>query len=239
MKNWLYRIATNVCIDEIQNRGRRARPMEEGAAFSGAPSVEDLVQRPASAWIEPISDARALPSDADPAERAILKQSIRLAFIAALQKLAPKQRAVLLLIDVLGFSSAEAAEALDTSVASINSALLRARAGLSDRCPNVSPDLTDSQKQMLNRYVAAFESYDIDVLTSLLRQDAMLSMPPYALLVSGSGSDSELDARLGLRLPRLAIGAGCCVRFASARPVQAESGRRAQSLGAYCSGTHE
>ncbi|HWD99209.1 MAG TPA: RNA polymerase subunit sigma-70, partial [Bryobacteraceae bacterium] len=133
LKNWLYRIATNVCLDEIHNKGHRARPMEEGSAFSGAPSVEDLVQRPANAWIEPISDARALPSDSDPSERAMLKQSIRLAFVAALQKLAPKQRAALLLVDVLGFSAAEAAETLDTSAASISSALQRARAALSDR----------------------------------------------------------------------------------------------------------
>src|SRR5580693_5123621 len=133
LKNWLYRIATNVCLDEIHNKGRRARPMEEGAAFSGTPSVDDLVQRPANTWLEPISDARALPSDSDPSERAILKQSIRLAFVAALQKLAPKQRAALLLMDVLGFSAAEAAETLDTSVASVNSALQRARATLSDR----------------------------------------------------------------------------------------------------------
>jgi len=106
--------------------------MEEGSPLSGTPSVEDLVQRPANVWIEPISDGRALPSDADPSERAILKQSIRLAFVAALQKLAPKQRPVLLLMDVLGFSAAEAAETLDTSVASVNSALQRARAGLSE-----------------------------------------------------------------------------------------------------------
>ena len=102
--------------------GGRA-PMEEGSPFSGTPSVEDLVQRPANAWIEPISDTCALPSDSDPSERAILRQSIRLAFVAALQKLAPKQRAVLLLMDVLGFSAVEAAETLDTSVASVNSAL--------------------------------------------------------------------------------------------------------------------
>jgi RNA polymerase sigma-70 factor (ECF subfamily) len=88
LKNWLYRIATNVCLDEIHNKSRRARPMEEGQPFSGTPSIEDLVQRPADTWIEPISDARALPADSDPSERAILKQSIRLAFVAALQKLA-------------------------------------------------------------------------------------------------------------------------------------------------------
>jgi DoxX-like family/Sigma-70, region 4 len=144
-----------------------------------------LVQRPANVWIEPISDARALPSDSDPSERAMLKQSIRLAFVAALQKLAPKQRAALLLMDVLGFSAAEAAETLDTSVASVNSALQRARATLSDRNYSESPDLSAPQMEMLNRYVTAFEQYDIDALTSLLRQDATLSMPPYALWFEG------------------------------------------------------
>src|SRR5215469_7978516 len=133
LKNWLYRIATNVCLDEIHSKGRRARPMEEGSPFSGTPSIEDLVERPSNAWLEPIPDACALPSACDPGERAALKQSIRLAFVAALQKLAPKQRAALLLTDVLGLSAAEAAETLDTSVASVNSALQRARTALSDK----------------------------------------------------------------------------------------------------------
>jgi RNA polymerase sigma-70 factor (ECF subfamily) len=200
LKNWLYRIATNVCLDEIHNKGRRARPMEEGPAFSGAPSVEDLVQRPANAWIEPISDARALPSDSDPSERAMLKQSIRLAFIAALQKLAPKQRAALLLIDVLGFSAGEAAETLDSSVASVNSALQRARTALSDRNPTASPDLTEAQQELLSGYVSAFERYDIEALTALLRQDATLSMPPYALWFQGPEA---------IRNWMLGLGCGC------------------------------
>lgn len=188
LKNWLYRIATNVCLDEIHNKGRRARPIEEGAPFSGMPSVEDLVQRPANEWIEPISDARALPSDADPAERAILKQSIRLAFVAALQKLAPKQRAALLLMDVLGFSAAEAAETLETSIASVNSAVQRARAAMADSNLPDAGDLTRAQTVLLNRYVAAFENYDIAALTALLREDATLSMPPYALWFRGHES---------------------------------------------------
>jgi len=206
--------------------------MEEGTAFACTPSVEDLVQRPASAWIEPISDARALPSDADPAERAILKQSIRLAFIAALQKLAPKQRAVLLLMDVLGFSAAEAAETLDTSVASVNSALQRARAGISDPSPNVSLDLTDSQKQMLNRYVAAFERYDIDALTALLREDATLSMPPYSLWFQGPEAIRNwmLGMGCGCRGSRLVPAAACgSPAFAQYRP-NPEGGHRAWAL---------
>ena len=231
-QNWLYRIATNVCLDEIHNKGRRARPMEEGSAFSGTPSVEDLVQRPANLWIEPISDARALPSDSDPSERAILKQSVRLAFVAALQKLAPKQRAALLLMDVLGFSAAEAAETLDTSVASVNSALQRARAALSDRNIDASPDLSEPQMEMLNRYVTAFEQYDIDALTKLLRQDATLSMPPYALWFQGPAAIRNwmLGLGCGCRGSQLAPVAACgSPAFAQYRP-NPEGGHKAWAL---------
>jgi RNA polymerase sigma-70 factor (ECF subfamily) len=232
VKNWLYRIATNVCLDEIQNRGRRVRPFEEGPPFSGTPTLEDLVQRPAGAWIEPISDARALPAEADPAERAILKQSIRLAFVAALQKLAPKQRAVLLLTDVLGFSAAEAAEALETSVASINSALQRARVALSDCNPNASPDLTAAQMEMVNRYAAAFERYDIAGLTALLREDATFSMPPFALWFQGPEPIRNwmLGMGSGCRGSRLTPVAACgSPAFAQYR-VNPEGGHKAWAL---------
>jgi RNA polymerase sigma-70 factor (ECF subfamily) len=232
LKNWLYRIATNVCLDEIHNKGRRARPMEEGSAFSGTPSVDDLVQRPANTWLEPISDARALPSDSDPSERAILKQSIRLAFVAALQKLAPKQRAALLLVDVLGFSAAEAAETLDTSVASVNSALQRARATLSDRNFSESPDLSAPQMEMLNRYVTAFEQYDIDALTSLLRQDATLSMPPYALWFQGPEPIRNwmLGLGCGCRGSRLVPTAACGSPAFGQYRVNPEGGHKAWAL---------
>jgi RNA polymerase sigma-70 factor (ECF subfamily) len=232
LKNWLYRIATNVCLDEIHNKGRRARPIEEGAPFSGMPSVEELVQRPANFWIEPISDARALPSDADPSERAMLKQSIRLAFVAALQKLAPKQRAALLLMDVLGFSAAEAAETLETSVASVNSALQRARAALSDRNPVPPDDLSQPQKEMLNRYVAAFESYDIAALTGLMREDATISMPPYALWFQGHEPIRNwmLGPGCGCRGSRLLPVAACgSPAFAQYRP-NPEGGHKAWAL---------
>ena len=210
LKNWLYRIATHVCLDEIHNKGRRARPIEEGAPFHGIPSINDLAQRSSSAWIEPIADARALPADADPSERAILKQSIRLAFIAALQKLAPKQRAVLLLADVLGFSASETAETLETSVASVNSALQRARAALTDVSPRNESDLSEAQRSLLNRYVAAFERYDVDALTALLREDATLSMPPYALWFRGPES-------IGAWM----LGPGCGCRGSRLRGVEA------------------
>lgn len=200
LKNWLYRIATNVCLDEIHSKRRRARPMEESQPFAGTPSLDNLQQRPANEWIEPIADARAIASDADPSERVILKQSIRLAFVAALQKLAPKQRAAVLLMDVLGFSAAESAETLGTSVASVNSALQRARATLSDKDLDASSELTPSQQEMLDRYVVAFERYDVDALTTLMRQDTTLSMPPYVLWFQGPDH---------IRNWMLGLGSGC------------------------------
>src|SRR5581483_7134862 len=149
------------------------------------PALEDLVQKPGGYWIEPIADVRAVPEDADPSERVMLKQSIRLAFVAALQKLAPKQRAVVLLVDVLGFSAADAAETLETSVAAVNSALQRARAALGEPALQQRADLSDAQQKLLNEYVAAFERYDVDSLVALLRRDATFSMPPYALWLEG------------------------------------------------------
>jgi RNA polymerase sigma-70 factor (ECF subfamily) len=197
IKTWLYRIATNVCLDELADRGRRARPMEEGPA--GA-TTDTLVQLPRTHWIEPIPDARAIPADVDPAERAVLRQSIRLAFVAALQHLAPKQRAVLLLMEVLGWSAAEVAETLDTSPAAVNSALQRARAALASRNVSNPTALSESQQRMLNRYTAAFERYDVDELTSLLREDATFSMPPYQLWLRGPEP---------VRTWLLGMGAGC------------------------------
>jgi RNA polymerase sigma-70 factor, ECF subfamily len=184
VRTWLYRIATNVCLDALNDRKRRFRPMEEGPANT----VEDaLVQRPRTHWLEPVPDAAAIPADGDPAQIALLRQSIRLAFVAALQHLPPKQRAVLLLVDVLGWTPAEVAERLDTSLAGVNSALQRARATLATRNvrePAAEP-VSESHEELLNRYVDAFERYDVDQLTSLLHQDATFSMPPYALWLRG------------------------------------------------------
>lgn len=194
LRTWLYRIATNVCLDELKDRGRRAHPVEEGAP--GAPSIECLVQQPATSWIEPILDSRILPGEADPAERLMLRQSIRMAFIAALQHLAPKQRAALLLTEVLGFSANEAASVLDVSVASVNSALQRARAALEKRDSGESPELTTAQQDLVSRYMSAFERYDIDGLTALMRQDATICMPPYSLWLQGHD-----DIRTWLRGP--------------------------------------
>jgi RNA polymerase sigma-70 factor (ECF subfamily) len=198
LRTWLYRIATNVCLDALADRARRVRPMEERPA--GA-TTDPLVQQPGTHWIEPIPDACAIPADADPFEHAMLRQSIRLAFVAALQGLTPKQRAALLLVEVLGWSVAEVAETLGASIGSVNSSLQRARATLADRNWNVIPSaLTESQKQMVSRFVAAFERYDVDQLAALLRDDATFSMPPFTLWLQGPES---------VRNWLLGMGAGC------------------------------
>ena len=192
LKTWLYKIATNVCLDTLAGTNRRRlRPLE----LSDAPGVvkEDmsLPKREREQWVEPIPDAMALPAEGtcDPAERAILRESIRLAFVAALQYLPPRQRAVLLLTQVLNWSAAEAAEALDMSVAAVNSALQRARATLDTRNPSVMPRaLTEEQTQLVARYVEAFEAYDVSALTKLLHEEATLSMPPYELWLQGHES---------------------------------------------------
>jgi RNA polymerase sigma-70 factor, ECF subfamily len=184
MRTWLYRIATNVCLDALADRSRRARPLEEGPAGS----VEDaatMVQQPRTHWLEPIADARALPEHGDPAELLMLRQSIRLAFVAALQHLAPRPRAALLLTEVLGWSAAEVAETLDTSVAAVNSALQRARATLASHDVRAPEPLSPAAQRLLDRYVQAFERYDVDTLASLLREDATFSMPPYTLWLRG------------------------------------------------------
>ena len=232
LSTWLYRIATNVCLDELKDRGRRARPMEEGAPSPGNPPAEALTQRVSSYWIEPIPDARALPVDADPATRAILRQSIRLAFVAALQKLAPKQRAALLLVEVLGCSAAEAGEALDTSVAGVNSALQRARSALAKRGDAVPAELSDAQQAMLGRYVTAFESYDIDGITSLMREDTTFCMPPYAMWLQGPAEVRTwmLGLGCGCRGSRLVPTAACgWPAFAQYRP-NPEGGHKAWAL---------
>jgi RNA polymerase sigma-70 factor (ECF subfamily) len=185
LRTWLYRIATNVCLDALADRSHRARPMEEGPVGT---ADDQLVERPRTHWLEPVPDAHVLPSDADPAELLILRQSVRLAFVAALQHLPPKQRAALLLTEVLGWSAQEVAECLDTSAASINSALQRARATLATRDMGEQAPLSEAQTKLVARYVDAFERYDVDELTSLLREDATLSMPPFTLWLQGHES---------------------------------------------------
>ncbi|TMB41039.1 MAG: sigma-70 family RNA polymerase sigma factor [Deltaproteobacteria bacterium] len=198
LRTWLYRIATNVCLDALADRSRRARPMELGPEGSADDPLNEL---PRTHWLEPIPDSKALPADADPSELLVLRQSIRLAFVAALQHLPPRQRAALLLTEVLGWSAAEVAETLETSIAAVNSALQRARATLATRDVSAGGGaLSESQSRLLNRYVEAFHRYDVDALTALLREDAAFSMPPYALWLRG---------REPVRSWLLGRGAGC------------------------------
>jgi RNA polymerase sigma-70 factor (ECF subfamily) len=181
LRSWLYRIATNVCLDMLGARERRARPMDLGPARSAdSPLGEPL---PEVTWIEPIPDGRVAPTGGDPAELAESRETIRLAFVAALQHLPPRQRAVLILREVLRWKATEVAELLETSVASVNSALQRARSALSTIDPSsTSPSKMDEeQRALLDRYVDAFERYDMDSLTSLLHEDVRWNMPPYEL----------------------------------------------------------
>jgi RNA polymerase sigma-70 factor (ECF subfamily) len=219
LRTWLYRIATNVCLDALAEGKRRVRPVDEGPLGS----VDDTLEtRPRTHWLEPIPDARAVPSDCDPAERAILRQSIRVAFVSALQYLPPKQRAALLLTEVLGWSAAEVAEGLDSSLASVNSALQRARATLATRDLGEACDaLSSEQVELVDRYVAAFERYDVDALTHLLHQDAILSMPPYTLWLQGHDAIQRwlLGPGAGCRGSRLvATQASGSPAFAQYRP---------------------
>ena len=182
LRTWLYRIATNVCLDQLASRERRHLSTDGPPGSTESP----LIPLERSHWVEPVNDAKAIPSDADPAEQAILRESIRLAFVAALQHLPPKQRAALLLVEVLGWSAAEVAECLETSVASINSALQRARTTLAERNVKSAGPLTAEQRNLLEQYVDAFLRYDVEELTSLLHRDATLSMPPFSLWLQGS-----------------------------------------------------
>jgi RNA polymerase sigma-70 factor, ECF subfamily len=174
LRSWLYRIATNVCLDMLSSKERRARPMDLGP--SREPVLENL-STPEVPWIEPIPD---------PADVAVERDTIRLAFVAALQHLPPRQRAALVLCEVLRWQASEVAELLDTSVASVNSALQRARATLAETdAAETTDELDDAGRALLERYVTAFERYDIDALTSVIREDAKQSMPPYDLWLSG------------------------------------------------------
>jgi RNA polymerase sigma-70 factor (ECF subfamily) len=186
LRSWLYRIATNVCFDMLNGRQRRARPMDLASPSSFDTPVGQRI--PESEWVLPVPDGRVLPTDGDPAELAVARETIRLAFIAALQHLPPRQRAVLLLRDVVRWKATEVAELLDTTDASVNSALQRARstiaaANITDT--DTAMPMDDEQQALLTRYVDAFERYDMESLTSLIHEDATQSMPPYELWLSG------------------------------------------------------
>jgi RNA polymerase sigma-70 factor, ECF subfamily len=187
VRSWLYRIATNVCLTMLDGRKRRARPMDFGGP--GTPEPSSLgAPLPEVTWLEPVPDARVLPQAGDPADVAVSRESIRLAFVAALQHLPPRQRVVLILREVLQWRAAEVAELLDTTVASVNSALQRARATLNENdVESTTPvdEMDDAHRELLARYADAFERYDIEAMVALLHDDAVLSMPPFALWLRG------------------------------------------------------
>ncbi|WP_089010957.1 sigma-70 family RNA polymerase sigma factor [Micromonospora inositola] len=186
VRTWLYRIATNVCLNMLASAQRRVRPMDLGPAGSGG-ATHPGEPRPDEIWVGPAPDSRVLPEGSDPAEVVAGRESVRLAFVAALQHLPPRQRAVLILREVLAWSAQEVADLLDTTVASVNSALQRARATLAttDTAAEVYRPLDDEQKALVARYVRAFEAYDLKALTTLLHEDATLSMPPLPLWLRG------------------------------------------------------
>ena len=187
LRSWLYRIATNVCLDALNGRERRARPMDFGP--NQEPVVENLgTMLPEATWLLPAPDSRIVAVSEDPAEMAAQRETLKLAFMGMLQHLPPKQRAVLILREVLRWKADEVAQLLDTSVASVNSALQRARATLDAQ--EITPDSTggeidDEQQLLLDRYLDSFVRYDMEALTKLLAEDATLSMPPYALWMQG------------------------------------------------------
>jgi RNA polymerase sigma-70 factor (ECF subfamily) len=187
LRSWLYRIATNVCLDMHKGPQRRARPVDLGPSSSADTKL--VAPEPENVWIQPVPDGRILADASDPAEQAAARDSVRLAFVAALQHLPPKQRAVLILREVLRWKADEVAELLDTSVASVNSALQRARATLAERPVGLDDEPTaidPEEEALLARYVDCFERYDITELVKLIHDDAVFTMPPFALWLQGT-----------------------------------------------------
>ncbi len=224
LRSWLYRIATNVCFDMLNGRQRRARPMDRGPSMTEAVLGPPL---PESTWVEPVPDGRVLTTGDDPAEIAVEREAIRLAFVAALQHLPPRQRAVLLLREVLRWKADEVAQLLDTTVASVNSALQRARATLSasNRTrTDASEPLDDAQQALLARFVDAFERYDLDSIVSLLHEDVVQSMPPYELWLRGHADIRHwwlgpgIDCRGSRLIPTVANGSAAFGQYKPGGP---------------------
>jgi RNA polymerase sigma-70 factor, ECF subfamily len=231
LRSWLYKIATNVCLDMPQRPQRRARPMDMVAVSTTDTAV--LNELPEYRWVQPIADGGVIDTGADPAELAAQRETLRLAFVAALQTLPPRQRAVLILREVLHLQASEVAELLDTTTASVNSALQRARAAIDTRQIEADePELDADDEALLAQYVSAFERYDIDELVSLLRDDAVSSMPPHDLWIQGPEEIGRwmlgpgINCKGGRLLPTRANG---CPAFASYR-IDPEGGYTAWSL---------
>jgi RNA polymerase sigma-70 factor (ECF subfamily) len=189
LRAWLYRIATNVCLDALDGRKRRALPVDLSAEpFAPVEASLDGVL-PDGAWVEPALDRQLMPVGGDPADLAVQRESVRLAFVAALQFLPARQRAVLILRDVLRWKADEVAALLETSVAAVNSALQRARATLAVQQAEeepAAPVVAEEQAELLERYLDAFARYDIEGLVALLHEDAVMDMPPYAMWLRSS-----------------------------------------------------
>jgi RNA polymerase sigma-70 factor (TIGR02960 family) len=204
LRSWVYRIATTVCLDLLRAARRRALCVDLGPA--AVPGAGIGLPLPADRFVEPMPDAR-LVAAADPAEVAAQRETVRLAFVAALQHLPPRQRATLLLRDVLAFSAAETAEVLETSAAAVTGALQRARETLERHRPAPGDPYDEAdpeQRRLLARYVEAFEAHDVARLTDLLREDARTAMPPHAWWLEGGATIAELVGLGGCAGARLA-----------------------------------
>lgn len=186
LRTWLYRIATHICLDMRRAPQRRALPVDVRGPGEVPDDPTSLTTRPAEEWVGPIADAW-LADGADPGDVAVGRESIRLAFVAALQLLPPRQRVVLLLRDVLTFSAFECADLLDMSETAVNSALARARRTVAAHAPEPDTPAVDhaAEGELLRDYVTAFEAYDVEALVRLLTEDAVFSMPPYELWLQG------------------------------------------------------
>ncbi|MCU1498769.1 MAG: polymerase, sigma-24 subunit, subfamily [Acidimicrobiales bacterium] len=227
LRSWLYRIAHNVCLDQLRGRQRRARPMDLGPSAPADSALGSML--PEHEWIQPIADDRVLPVQADPAELSAARESVRLAFVAALQHLPPQQRAVLILREVLRWKATEVAELLATSVPAVNSALQRARATLAgkdiaagDGGPTADTGLDAQRDALLARYVEAFERYDITELVSLIHEDATFTMPPFPLWLEGTEEIGRfyLGQGIGCEGSRLlATSANGCPAFGAYKKV--------------------
>ncbi|MCF2525989.1 sigma-70 family RNA polymerase sigma factor [Yinghuangia soli] len=213
LRSWLYRIATNVCLDMLGGKERKARPTDFTTV--GSASDPSLATHPENTWLAPTPDHKVLVGG-DPADVVVARDSVRLAFVAALHHLPARQRAVLILREVLAWPAADVAELLDTSVASVNSALQRARATLA-AADVAATDLEEpddeAQRVLLAKYVKAFETYDLESLAALLHEDVTLSMPPFELWLRGADE---------IRTWMLGTGNGC--RGSRLVPVVAANG---------------
>jgi RNA polymerase sigma-70 factor (ECF subfamily) len=222
LRSWLYRIASNVCLDMLSGAQRRAQPIDLGPSSTAEAALGHRLGD--EAWVLPVPDSRVLPDNGDPAELAAARETVRLAFVAALQHLPPRQRAVLILCEVLRWKASEAAELLGTTTAGINSALQRARATLdaADLDPAGAPEVdSEAEQELLDRYVDAFERYDMTALVALLHEDATFSMPPYPLWLRGPAQVKAwlLGKGIGCRGSRvIKVAANGGPAFATYRP---------------------